>query len=76
LTDKGAKSAWLVPLMSVAGEHALKDMAGPQEDSWSSQLAKAGITPKPVLVGMAERAEIVAIWLDHLQMAYQRLDRE
>lgn len=65
--------AWLLPFMSVAGDHARNDMAGPEEDSWNSVLTKDGVTCVPVLKGTAEYDNIVAIWLDHLNEALQRL---
>ena len=65
---KSAKvtKAYLVPFMSVAGDHARNDLAGDEEDSWKSVLEKAGIACVPVLRGMAENDAIVDVWLDHL----------
>lgn len=76
LKARGNKKAWLIPLMSVAGDHARNDMAGPEDDSWASQLGQAGIASQPVLMGMAEYPEVVAVWLDHLQAAWDRLGKE
>lgn len=70
---KGVEKAYLVPLMTVAGDHARKDMAGDIPGSWKSVLAKNGIRCEPVLVGMVEHGEIVEIWLDHLRDAIERL---
>jgi sirohydrochlorin cobaltochelatase len=64
------KKAYLMPFMSVAGDHARNDMAGPEEDSWKSILEKEGITCEPVLKGMAEYQEFVEIWVDHLKTAF------
>jgi sirohydrochlorin cobaltochelatase len=75
LRARGVKQAWLIPFMSVAGDHALSDMAGKYEGSWVSRLGEAGIAAQPVLLGMAEHPEIVAIWLDHLHTALERLDK-
>ncbi len=60
------KKAWLMPLMSVAGDHAKNDMAGNEEDSWKSILTKAGIQCVPVLKGTAEFDVFVDIWVDHI----------
>ncbi len=76
LQARKIKKAYLIPFMSVAGDHARNDMAGDEPDSWRSQLGKAGIACEPVLTGMAEHPEIVEIWLDHLQEAWQRLGKE
>lgn len=60
--------------MTVAGEHARKDMAAQEGDSWASQLTAAGIAGQPVLRGLAEYPAVVAVWLDHLQLAWEALD--
>jgi sirohydrochlorin cobaltochelatase len=66
LQKKNLKKAWLMPLMSVAGDHAKNDMAGDEEDSWKSVLTKAGIQCMPVLKGTAEYDIFVDIWVDHI----------
>ncbi len=62
----GIKKAYLIPFMSVAGDHAKNDMAGDEDDSWKSILTKAGIECVPVMKGTAESDQFVAIWVDHL----------
>ena len=69
LKARGIKKAYLIPFMSVAGDHARNDMAGPEEDSWKSVLTRQGITCVPVLKGTAEYDNIVAVWVDHLKAA-------
>jgi sirohydrochlorin cobaltochelatase len=66
LNKNGIKKAYLMPLMSVAGDHAKNDMAGDEEDSWKSVLTKAGIECVPVLKGTAEYDSYVDIWVEHL----------
>ena len=44
LVAKEIRRAYLMPFMSVAGDHAINDMAGDEEDSWKSILTQAGIT--------------------------------
>jgi sirohydrochlorin cobaltochelatase len=73
LKARGIKKAFLMPLMAVAGEHAHKDMAGDQKDSWKSVLTAEGIQCEPVMKGIAEYPEIVQIWLDHLKATDERL---
>ena len=63
-----------MPFMSVAGDHAVNDMAGEEEDSWKSVLTDAGISCTPVLKGTAEYDDIVKIWVDHLEEAVSGLD--
>lgn len=73
LAAKGIKKAWLMPFMSVAGDHARNDMAGDEPDSWKNVLAKAGVKCVPILKGTAEYDTIVDIWLDHLRTAMGQL---
>jgi sirohydrochlorin cobaltochelatase len=67
LAEKKVKTAWLLPFMSVAGDHARNDMAGDEADSWKSILSDAGIACHPVLKGTAEVDAFVDIWLSHLE---------
>lgn len=69
LKKKNIKTAYLMPLMSVAGDHARNDMAGNEDDSWKSVLTKAGIKCVPVLKGTAEFDQVVDIWVEHLKSA-------
>ncbi len=69
LKEQKIKKAYLLPFMSVAGDHAKNDMAGDEPDSWKSLLSKNGIESVPVMKGMAEYDEIVNIWLEHLAQA-------
>ncbi|MBF0411299.1 MAG: sirohydrochlorin cobaltochelatase [Desulfamplus sp.] len=62
------KKAYMMPFMSVAGDHAKNDMAGEEEDSWKSILTKAGIKCEPVLKGTAEFDDFVNIWVDHIKV--------
>ena len=74
LKKGGLQKAYVIPLMSVAGDHVRNDMAGPGEDSWKSILEKEGIECKPVLTGLAEHQEFVDIWVDHLKSAFGHFD--
>lgn len=67
LRQQKITSAYLLPCLAVAGNHALKDMAGDNEHSWKSVIEKHGISCKPVLKGLAEYDAIVDIWVDHLK---------
>jgi sirohydrochlorin cobaltochelatase len=67
LLKKGIKKAYLMPFMSVAGDHAQNDMAGDEDDSWKTIITKAGIQCIPILKGTAEYDVFVDIWVDHLK---------
>ncbi len=69
LKAKKAKNVWVMPFMSVAGDHAKNDMAGDEDDSWKSQLTKAGFSCKTVLKGTAEYDEFADIWVGQLTKA-------
>jgi sirohydrochlorin cobaltochelatase len=74
LKKRRIKRVYLMPFMSVAGEHARNDMAGPEQDSWKSILEQEGIQCLPVLKGTAEFQEFVDIWVDHLKSAFSHFD--
>jgi sirohydrochlorin cobaltochelatase len=71
LKKRRIKRVYLMPFMSVAGDHARNDMAGPGENSWKSILEKEGINCVAVLKGTAEFQEFVDIWVDHLRTALE-----
>ena len=72
LKAKGVKKAYLIPLMTVAGDHSINDMAGDEEDSWKSLLKAAGIEGVPVLKGLAEYDAIVDIWIQRLKESMEK----
>ena len=67
MLQKKIKRAYLMPFMSVAGDHAKNDMAGEEPDSWKSIFSQSGIDCVPVLKGTAEYDDFVNIWVDHLR---------
>jgi sirohydrochlorin cobaltochelatase len=74
LAEKKIKTAWLLPFMSVAGDHAKNDMAGDETDSWKSILSEAGIACHTVMKGTAEYDSFVDIWLSHLEDVLHHFD--
>jgi sirohydrochlorin cobaltochelatase len=73
LVAKGIKKAYLIPLMTVAGDHATNDMAGPDDDSWINMLKAVGIEGIPVLKGVAEFDVLANVWIDNLRSAMKHL---
>lgn len=59
----------LQPLMVVAGDHAINDMAGDSADSWKSILAGAGYEVSCILKGLGEFAAIRQIYAAHAEAA-------
>lgn len=56
----------LKPFMIVAGDHAVNDMAGPEEDSWKSVLIRQGYEVEPVLEGLGLNNAFAALFVDHI----------
>jgi sirohydrochlorin cobaltochelatase len=73
LKAAGITKVLLVPLMTLAGEHARKDMAGDGPESWKSVLDANGIESEPVFTGLAEDQDVVGVWLNHLEEAFSTL---
>jgi len=65
LQDAEVKKVVIRAFMIVAGDHAVNDMAGPDEDSWKSIMEKAGITVVPYLHGMGENDHVAEIYVRH-----------
>lgn len=75
LKRMGARTVHLLPLMSVAGDHARNDMAGDEDDSWASILKAKGFAPKADLTGLGSRPAVAGLWIEHLRDAVKELDR-
>lgn len=73
LVARGARKAWLMPLLAVAGRHVQRDMCGSGPDSWVNILRAAGIEAVCETTGTAEYAEFADIWLDRLELALGEL---
>ena len=74
LLQKKIKKAYLMPFMSVAGDHAKNDMAGDEDDSWKTIFTKAGIQCVPILKGTAEYQDFVNIWVNHIRGSMDHFD--
>jgi sirohydrochlorin cobaltochelatase len=74
LRGRGVGKVYLMPFMSVAGEHVHHDMMGEHADSWRSVLTREGFQCEAVLAGTAEHPEVVEVWLDHLREAVGELE--
>ncbi|MGN0335120.1 MAG: sirohydrochlorin cobaltochelatase [Lachnospiraceae bacterium] len=57
----------LAPFMIVAGDHAKKDMAGDDPESWHSQFRAAGFQTETVIKGLGQYPGIRKILVDHLR---------
>ncbi|MBF0198324.1 MAG: sirohydrochlorin cobaltochelatase [Planctomycetes bacterium] len=66
--DSG-KKVILHPLMSLAGYHTTKDIAGNDDSSWVSRLETQGYNVQPIQKGLLEYESFCQLWLDHAQDA-------
>lgn len=71
LKHAGVKKITMIPLMVVAGDHAVNDMAGDEPDSWKNLMKAAGITVLPVLRGLGEVDAWNDIYIQHLKEAME-----
>ncbi|QTA83042.1 Anaerobic cobalt chelatase [Desulfonema limicola] len=57
------------PFMIVAGDHAVNDMAGQEEDSWQNIMTKKGFNVMPVLKGLGSNDAFADIFVEHIKDA-------
>jgi len=69
----GIRKVVLVPLMIVAGFSARNEIAGNGPESWESALRREGIDCEPVLKGLADHDDVVALWLDDVERMLSEL---
>jgi sirohydrochlorin cobaltochelatase len=69
----GAEKVWLVPFMSVAGDHVQNDMASDEPDSWKSILAEKGVKSECLIRGMIKVDAVTNVWIDHLKETWKAL---
>lgn len=67
LKKQNFTSARTVPMMLVAGDHALNDMAGDQPDSWKSCLAREGFRVECVMQGLGMHPGVQKMYREHLR---------
>ncbi len=74
LLEEKVRKVHLMPLMTVAGDHAIHDMASDDEDSWSTKLITAGIDTQCWLQGLGENPLVQEIFVSHSKAA--KADRD
>ena len=67
LRASGCRSVLLAPLMLVAGDHALNDMAGDAPESWKNRLEAAGFSVCCAMEGLGLHPGIQNLYRDHLK---------
>ena len=71
LDRSGLRQVRLAPLMIVAGDHAVNDLAGEAPDSWQKQLEAAGYRTEAILAGLGEYKEIQDMFAEHAEHAVE-----
>ena len=69
MRERNKKRVHLLPLMLVAGDHALNDMAGQTPESWKSRLEAEGFTARATLRGLGLLPEVQDLYRAHLEEA-------
>lgn len=69
LKKNNLKEVLLMPLMVVAGDHVLNDMASDEEDSWKTMLEENGIKVDLFLKGLGEIPEFRQLYIDRVNDA-------
>lgn len=65
----GYEKVLLTPLMLVAGDHAINDMASEDEDSWRTAFENAGFSVRCAVRGLGELPEIRSLYRAHAEAA-------
>ena len=68
LDGSGYKKVVLAPLMIVAGDHAVNDLAG-EEDAWKSILVGEGYQTEVILAGLGEYEQMQNLFAEHAAQA-------
>lgn len=61
--------------MVVAGDHAIHDMSGEDEDSWRSQFEAEGYRVSCVMKGLGEYEKVRQIYLEHTEAARKSMEK-
>lgn len=66
IKKRGIKKVLLMPLMLVAGNHAINDMTSEKDNSWKSMLEAEGIEVKLWTKGLGEVDEFSQLYIDRV----------
>ena len=67
LKRESYKDVILTPFMLVAGDHAVNDMAGDEEDSWKNIFEKEGFNVNCIIKGLGEYNSIRKLYIDKVK---------
>ena len=66
IAEENYRTICLVPFLVVAGDHAINDMAGYEDDSLRSRFFKLGYSVECIVEGLLEHKEFQDIYIAHL----------
>lgn len=75
LKEDNIKTVNLMPFMLVAGDHAINDMAGDEEDSWKTVLEEEGFNIKIHLKGLGENPYIQDKFMKHANDCIEKINK-
>lgn len=64
LRNAAINTVWLMPLLTIAGDHVLNDMAGDKEESWRSILLKEGFKVNIHPTSLGQIDEVLQMWIE------------
>lgn len=67
-------NVWLVPLLTVVGDHAQNDIFGDEDDSWKKTFTQAGMKVKILDRGLLALPGVASLFADHADAAFAGLD--
>ena len=76
LKERKIKNVTMMPLMMVAGDHAMNDMAGDEEDSFKSMLIKEGFKVDTYLHGLGENIAVQNLFVKKASQAWEALQEK
>ena len=74
LKEDNINTVNLMPFMLVAGDHAINDMAGDEDDSWKSLLEEEGFNIKLHLKGLGENPYIQEKFMNHANDCIEKVN--
>lgn len=74
LEKMGVSRVVAAPFLFVAGDHAINDMAGDDDDSWANMLAARGFEVEVVMKGLGEYPAVQQLVVDHARAAAERVE--
>lgn len=75
LKEDNIKTLNLMPFMLVAGDHAINDMAGDEDDSWKTLLEEEGFNIKIHLKGLGENPYIQDKFMKHANDCIEKINK-